>query len=162
MKMIVLASVFSVAAIAAFLIMNLTFRNVGNNFSDEKIYSFEKINLRISGMRLTREYEIINKGEKTEIFLFHMNYKTGEEKRILEKTAEIETEEFIEFLNFCNFGTWNGFEGKHPKNVSDGEMFDLKAVINGGETLKANGSANFPKGYSDFIKELDRLLNRGE
>ena len=91
-----------------------------------------------------------------------MKYSDGEEKPVLEKTAETETEEFIEFLNFCNFGNWNGFYGKHPKNVRDGIMFNITAVINNGETFRAEGSENFPKGYRDFIKELDRLLNGGE
>ena len=158
--MIVLALIFAVLAISAFLIMNFAFRNAGSENPNEKIYSFEKINLRISGMRLTSEYEIINKGEKTEIALYYMNYAAGGKKRILERTAE--TDEFIEFLNFCGFGSWNGFNGKHPKNVLDGTMFDLTAFVNGGEILKAEGSENFPKGYRDFVKELDRLLNGGE
>ena len=159
-KMIVLALIFAAAVVTAFIIINITAGGL-KNFSKE-ISSFEKINLRISGMRFTEEYEIINKGEKTEIHLYNMNYSTGEEKRMLEKTAETETEEFIEFLNFCGFGSWNGFFGKHPKNVKDGIMFNLTAVINSGEILKAEGSENFPGGYRDFVKELDRLLNRGE
>ena len=160
--MIVLASIFAVLAICAFIVMNFAFSNAGNGIFNEEIYSFEKINLRISGMRLTSEYEIINKGEKTEISLYYMSYAAGEKERILEKIAETETNEFIEFLNFCNFGGWNGFCGKHPKGVLDGTMFELNAVINGEEILRAEGSENFPKGYRDFVKELERLINGGE
>lgn len=160
--MIVFALIFSVLAILAFVIMNFVFRNAGSEICNEKIYSFEKIDLRVSEMRLTSEYEIINKGEKTEISLYYVNYASGAKELIPEKTVETETDEFIEFLNFCNFGSWNGFKGEHPKNVLDGTMFVLTAVINGEENLEAEGSANFPKGYRDFKKELDRLLNGGE
>ena len=159
--MIILALIFSVIAIIAFIIINLSFGNFGKT-SSEKIFSFDEINIKISGMRLTSKYKIINKGEKTEIFLYHKNYSDGEERPVLEKTAETETEEFIEFLNFCNFGSWNGFYGEHPKNVRDGIMFNLTATINEGEILKAEGSENFPDGYRDFIKELGRLLSGGE
>ena len=161
MKMIILALIFAAAAITAFVFINISFGR-SEKFSSKEIFSFDKIKVRISGMRFTKEYEIINKGEKTEISLYNMNYSDGEEKPVLEKTAETETEEFIEFLNFCNFGNWNGFYGKHPKNVRDGIMFNITAVINNGETFRAEGSENFPKGYRDFIKELDRLLNGGE
>ena len=160
--LIVLALVFAVLALSAFMIMNFVLRNDGSENLNKEICSFENINLRISGMRRTSEYEIINKGEKTEINLYYMNYADGEEKRIPEKTAETETDEFIEFLNFCNFYKWNGFYGKHPKNVLDGTMFDLTAFVNKEEILKAEGSENFPDEYRDFVKELDRLLNGGE
>ncbi len=160
-KMIILALIFAAAAMMAFVIINLSFGKFGKT-SSEEISSFDEINVHISGMRFTKEYEIINKGEDTKISLYNMNYSDGEEKRILEKTAETGTEEFIEFLNFCNFGSWNGFYGEHPKNVRDGIMFNLTATINEGEILRAEGSENFPDGYRDFIKELDRLLSGGE
>ena len=43
-------------------------------FVPQKISSFEKINLFIAGMRFSNEYEIINKGEKTEISLYLGKY----------------------------------------------------------------------------------------
>ena len=127
----------------------------------EKISSFEKINLFITGMRFSREYEIINKGEKTEIVLNFRKYLNGEEKRIPDKKAETETESFVAFLNSIDFGSWNGFSGKHPKNVLDGEMFRMEAKISSENVINAEGSENFPKGYKDFIKELDLLLKGG-
>ena len=77
----------------------------------------------------------------------------------IEKSATLKTEEMIEILNSFQISGWNGFKGKHPKNVSDGDMFRLEAVINDSEKIYAEGSANFPKGYSEFIKELNKLLN---
>ena len=127
----------------------------------QKISSFEKINLFISGMRFLCEYEIINKGEKTEIALYSKKYSDGEEKRILDEKAEIETERFVDFLNSINFGGWNGFKGEHPKGVLDGTMFRMTAKIDGEKIISAEGSENFPKGYRNFLMELDRVLKGG-
>ena len=127
----------------------------------QKISSFEKINLFITGMRFSCEYEIINKGKKTEIALYSKKYSNGEEKRILDKKAETETESFIDFLNSINFGGWNGFKGEHPKGVLDGTMFRMTAKVNDEKVIRAEGSENFPKGYRNFIKELDRVLKGG-
>ena len=125
----------------------------------EEIRSFEKINLRISGMRVTQEYEIICRGGETEILLYQIFYANGKDERRLEKSAVVKTEKMIEILNSCGFSGWNGFKGEHPKNVSDGDMFRLEAVINDSEKIYAEGSANFPKGYSEFKKELYELLD---
>ncbi|MBR3953812.1 MAG: hypothetical protein IKJ82_09460 [Oscillospiraceae bacterium] len=125
----------------------------------EEIRSFETINLRISGMRVTQEYEIICRSGETEILLYQIFYANGKDERRLEKNAVVKTEKMIEILNSCGFSGWDGFNGEHPKNVSDGDMFRLEAVINDSEKIYAEGSANFPKGYSEFIKELNKLLN---
>ncbi len=125
----------------------------------EEIRSFEKINLRISGMRVMQEYEILCRGDETEISLYHLYYANGKDERRIEKSAVLKTEEMIEILNSCKISGWNGFKGEHPKNVSDGDMFRLEAVINEGERIYAEGSANFPEGYSGFLKELNKLLH---
>ena len=125
----------------------------------EEIRFFETINLRISGMRVTQEYEILCRGGETEILLYQIFYANGKDERRLEKSAVVKTEEMLETLNSCGFSGWNGFKGEHPKNVSDGDMFRLEAVINDGEKIYAEGSANFPKGYREFVKKLNKLLN---
>ena len=125
----------------------------------EEIRSFETINLRISGMRVTQEYEILCRGGETEVLLYQIFYANGKDERRFEKSAVVKTEEMLETLNSCGFSGWNGFKGEHPKNVSDGDMFRLEAVINDSEKIYAEGSANFPKGYSEFVKKLNKLLN---
>ena len=112
-------------------------------------------------MRFSNEYEIINKGEKTEISLYLRKYLNGEEKWILDEKTETETESFVAFLNSVNFVSWNGFNGKHPKNVLDGTMFRMTAKISGENFINAEGSENFPKGYKAFVKELDCMLKGG-
>jgi len=39
-------------------------------------------------------------------------------------------------------------------------MFDFKAIVNDGQILHADGSANFPKGYREFVRGLDAMLGR--
>ncbi len=137
----------------------ISIKKFSGSKAPEKIHSFEKINLRISGMRVTREYEIICRGDETEVSLYQLFYASGKEERRLEKSTVVETEKMIEILNFCGFSGWNGFKGEHPKNVSDGDMFALKAFINEDKRIYAEGSANFPKGYREFIKEFNKMLD---
>ena len=65
----------------------------------------------------------------------------------------------LDLLNKCSLLSWDGFHGKHPKGVKDGIMFSLQAVLNGGKTIKAEGSENFPRHYRDFTDGLYSLLN---
>lgn len=127
----------------------------------EEISSFESIKINISGMRGIREYEILCRGEKSEILLFTLLYVNSNKERRLEKSSECKTDEMIKIMNLCGFAAWNRFFGKHPKNVSDGEMFRLDAVVNGIQKIHAEGSANFPKGYREFIKNLNEILKNG-
>ena len=57
---------------------------------------------------------------------------------------------------------WNGFHGKHPRNVRDGEMFTFAAVVNEGEKISADGSENFPKNYRELKERLHVLLESGD
>ena len=61
-------------------------------------------------------------------------------------------------MNNCSVIRWDGFHGEHPKNVKDGIMFDFTATVNGGQTIYADGSANYPKGYNEFVRELNKML----
>ena len=54
---------------------------------------------------------------------------------------------------------WDGFHGKHPRGVLDGDMFSFEAVINDGETIHADGSANFPKRFREFCRAVYQLLD---
>ena len=64
-------------------------------------------------------------------------------------------------MNACDVPHWNGFHGAHPKNVQDGIMFSFEASVNGGQVVSADGSANFPKGYHEFVRTLDEMLAEG-
>ena len=123
-----------------------------------EITEFESLNLRISGMRGSEEYEIISSGEKSEISYYQIKYINGNDERELRKSAVCNTSEVIDILNVCKAGKWNGFHGKHPKGVLDGRMFTLSASVNGGVKLSAEGSENFPKNYNTFESWLSTKL----
>lgn len=127
-------------------------------FRKKEITSFSKINLRISRMRLTEVYEIINKGESAELTLFFVNYSSGEKALVPQKSAEVELSEFVGLLNDWNILGWNGFFGPNPRHVRDGYMFLLEAEING-EKVRAEGSNNFPKHYHEFVNYCRNILN---
>ena len=65
----------------------------------------------------------------------------------------------LQLLNDCRLLAWDGFYGPHPKHVLDGTMFRLTATVNGDQTIRANGSQNFPKHYRDFTDGLYALLH---
>lgn len=130
-------------------------------FKKKQVTAFENILIRESGMRVTEEYEIIGKGDYCEISLYQIIFvqNSNEDKRVLMQSTQYDIQDFIKMMNECGFASWNGFEGKHPKNVHDGIMFKLYATINDGDTVSANGSENFPKNYKKFMGEIKSILN---
>ena len=121
------------------------------------ITDFQSLNLRLSGMRITEEYELIADGDKTEISYYNMSYSNGSEERVLVKQTTCDTQTVVNALNDFGVMKWNGFYGKHPKGVLDGTMFSLTATVNG-EKLSANGSQNFPKHFHEFEQWLYNVL----
>ncbi|MBQ6552186.1 MAG: hypothetical protein IJL83_00995 [Clostridia bacterium] len=128
-------------------------------FKKKKAASFETLTLSISGMRAQVEYEIKNLGAEAEISMYTCRYcaPDGMERR-LEKRVTCSIEEALDMLNDCGVPSWNGFSGKHPRGVLDGEMFRLEAVMDG-ERVHADGSQNFPNGFSELRGWLYKTLN---
>ena len=120
--------------------------------------SFKKITLRVIGMRCNMEYEILNKPPKSILSLYQISYRDGSNNRVIEKSAETDTEIMLELLNLCKVISWNGFRGDHPKDVNDGVMFKFQAEVNEGQTMYAEGSENFPQGYHEFVSTLNLIL----
>ena len=98
----------------------------------------------------------------TEVRRYREAYRDGEDELVLESTAPCGVQTMIELMNTCGILRWDGFHGKHPKNVSDGIMFCFEATVNGGQMIRAEGSANFPKGYHKFVRALDAMLAEHE
>lgn len=128
----------------------------------EAIETVESATLTLHGMRGTSIYEIEVQNEKTELKLFSVVSVEGAWVRELQKSAVVDTEYLIELMNTCKVNRWNDFHGEHPKNVEDGIMFEFTATVNGTKTISADGSAKFPKGYNDFVRELGRILAESE
>ncbi len=126
--------------------------------SGATISSCESLTLRLSGMRLTEEYEITCDGDTAHISHYYFTYADGSEQRELQNSTDCPSEELVDILNECGFAKWNGFSGKHPKYVTDGTMFSLKATVNGGTEIRADGSENFPKNFHTFTYWLQEKL----
>ena len=145
------------------LISFLTYRKLlkETGGAAEEITSFEIVTLRESGMRGAVEYELLPKGDGAELTLYMLRYSGGKSERVPEERAACSGEEALELLNKCALLGWDGFDGPHPKGVLDGIMFTLKAEVNGGRKISAQGSENFPKHYRAFTDGLYAIL-RGE
>ena len=126
------------------------------------ITDFELFSLNETTMRASYVYEIVRKGELAEVSLYDIMYINEEDKKQLRNRTVCTAAEIIGMLNSCGVLSWNGFVGNHPRGVSDGKMFRLSAVVNGGLTVSANGSENFPPHYRELIDSLYMILNRNE
>ena len=122
--------------------------------TDSRISSVEELSLRISGMRSEVIYELTENDGRAAITL----YRITPYEKLLEKNVMCDTGDILNLLNSCGVMGWNGFHGKHPRGVLDGDMFDFCARVNGGVVIKADGSANYPKGYHEFVRTLNLML----
>lgn len=155
---IVIASVITAVIITGVCIM-LFHNNDGKNKGIGKtVTDIECLTLRLSGMRITEEYEIKADSDKAEISYYTFSYAGGQDEKVLKKRTMCDTVTVIDALNSFDFVSWNGFHGKHPKGVLDGRMFSLSATLNGGQTLNADGSENFPKHFNEFRQWLYEVL----
>jgi len=126
--------------------------------SKAAVTSVESVSLTLHGMRGSSVYEITGDAEKTELSLYRLVYSGKETVRELEKSVVCDTKTILEVMNTCRILRWDGFHGKHPKHVSDGIMFRFMATVNGSTEIRADGSANFPKGYHEFVRALNQML----
>ncbi len=126
--------------------------------AEKTITSVDAMTLTLCGMRGSHVYRIEGQGVQHELRRYRKVYSGKENGLELEKSVPCSLQTMIDLMNTCGILRWDGFYGKHPKNVRDGIMFRFEATVNGGETVKAEGSANFPKGYRDFVRALDEML----
>lgn len=126
------------------------------------VTSVETMTLTLRGMRGGHVYKFEGEGDTTELRRYREAYSGGEDELVLEMSMPCDVQTMVELMNICTILRWDGFHGKHPKNVSDGIMFDFTADVNGGQTIHADGSANFPKGYHEFVRTLDAILAESE
>lgn len=124
------------------------------------ITTFERITLRLSGMRGVTEYEIVGKDGRAEVSQYGIRFSRGEDSRVLERRALCDENTVLTLLNDCRLLSWDGFDGPHPKGVLDGTMFTLQAVVNGDQKISAQGSENFPRHYREFRDGLHQILEQ--
>lgn len=135
------------------------------NIKVKTITSFERITLNVSGMRMSENFEILKTDDGFELshyagFSVDFDDEKSKQESLVKKVicSHEEYEQMIAFLNECKFGSWNGFD-KAAKHVLDGEMFTLKANVNGSQKIYAQGSNAYPKHYHEFTQKLSELLS---
>ena len=119
------------------------------------VTSVEEMTLTLRGMRGGTVYKF----EGEALCRYRELYRDGKDELIPEKAVPCSMQTMVGLANACGILRWDGFHGAHPKNVQDGIMFRFAATVNGGQTIAADGSANFPKGYYDFVRALDEMLS---
>ncbi|MBR6873631.1 MAG: hypothetical protein IKN17_09035 [Ruminococcus sp.] len=129
-----------------------------DNAPKTEITSLQKLTLRVSGMRVTEVYEILDSNGQAEVSLYHKHYSREGDSLVLQKRTCTDMPRMLALLKDCGVGEWNGFVGHHPRHVRDGQMFELTAEVNGGGRIYAHGSENFPRHYHDFVRALCELL----
>lgn len=133
------------------------------NGRGKKIESFETVVLGITGMRQSNVYEIKQNGGEAEITEYLRVCREGGGTELVPKrTAKRSAEEVVEALNGFRLPEWNGFHGAHPRGVKDGTMFELRAEVNGGERIFAEGSQNFPKHYRELCDWFYTVLHENK
>lgn len=130
--------------------------------SQKLITSVEEMSLTLRTMGGGCVYQFTDEGDATELRYYREVYSGEETVLVLENSVVCDKQVMIALLNACNIMRWDSFHGKHPKNVTDGTMFVFTAMVNGGKTIYADGSANFPKGYHEFVKALNEMLAAAE
>ncbi len=122
------------------------------------IVSVQELTLKTMGMRFTHLYKIEQQAGSCSLSRYRERFTDGTARWELEKSISCTADCLVTLLNSCGVIGWNGFHGRHPKRVSDGVMFTFSATVNDSQIIHADGSANFPKGYHEFVRQLDALL----
>lgn len=136
----------------------MIFTAICNKRAKNPINSVESMTLTVSGMRGTSVYRFEVCGGVEEIRNYRKIYSGAESELVLNGSVPCDVNTISALMNSCGVRDWNGFCGKHPKNVLDGVMFCFEASVNGGQAVRAHGSENFPKGFHEFVSVLDRML----
>lgn len=122
-------------------------------FSKEKITSFTILTLTLSGMRGIEEYEIVCRGDESEVARYCRFYTRDEDERRLLGGGSAPTDAILQLMNDCRVLSWDGFSGPNPHGVRDGWMFRLSAEVNG-RKISASGSNNYPRHYHAFFDAI--------
>ncbi len=129
-----------------------------NKKSKNEIISVQKLTLRTMNMRVTYLYKIEHENTGLKFERYREVFIDGDVRLELERRVSCTIGTFVKLMNDCNVMKWDGFHGKHPKNVSDGTMFTFSATVNNGQVIRADGSENFPKGYRELVRAFNEML----
>ena len=124
-----------------------------------EIKDIVSFNLKLMTMRGTYGYMVSKRNDAFFLDRYQMYYLNREKEMRIEASKQIEITSFSQELNNLNVGSWNGFDGKRPKNVLDGRMFNLEINFDNDKTLVASGDENYPPHFRELEDYLYYLLN---
>ena len=126
------------------------------NESAAECFFVGEMTLTLTGMRGEWVYQF--DGDTEELRRCRVVYSNGEDELVPEASMSCSKQTMLDLFYACEIHRWNGFHGEHPRHVQDGIMFRFEAAVNGGQTICADGSANYPRGYHDFVRTMDEML----
>lgn len=125
----------------------------------ETVTAVERVALRLSEMRGAAEYEIVMQDGAAAVSHYAIRCAGEAAERVLRQRAAVSEQDVLRLLNDCRLLSWDGFHGAHPRGVRDGTAFSLEATVNGGRSVRAEGSQRFPKHYRVLTDGLHALLS---
>lgn len=126
------------------------------NESAVECFFVREMTLTLTGMRGEWVYQF--DGDTEALRRCRVVYSNGEDELVPEASMFCSKQTMLDLFSACEIHRWNGFHGEHPRDVLDGIMFRFEAAVNGGQTICADGSANYPRGYHDFLRTMDEML----
>ena len=66
-------------------------------------------------------------------------------------------QKLCELFGNCRVGEWAGFHG-YNSQVLDGSSMSFNAVLTDGSEVNSDGNNSFPKNYTTFTRELNKLI----
>ena len=126
------------------------------NESAAECFFVGEMTLTLTGMRGEWVYQF--DGDTEALRRCRVVYSNGEDELVPEASMFCSKQTMLDLFSACEIHRWNGFHGEHPRHVQDGIMFRFEAAVNGGQTICADGSANYPRGYHDFVRTMDEML----
>lgn len=130
---------------------------------------FESFRFHIIGMSVEADVVVGGKTETgayleycTEIERY--NSESGEEETERYDIHRIEGDEqfyhtLCQLLGVYGVTGWDGFVGKNPPGVRDGESGSFRATLSDGSTIEAHGSNNFPQNYHSLYSLLRKMVD---
>jgi hypothetical protein len=82
-----------------------------------------------------------------------------DEETISIELSNDEINKLIEIINKYQVIKWDGFN-ESDKDVLDGDSFSLSIKTKDNISVSASGYMKYPKGYSNFEKEIDELFEK--
>lgn len=133
----------------------------------KQVTAFREISIYCYGTSTeTSDYEIVRTEDGVRISYYRGSWDYDDSLEMedcLERQYDGDQSDYetiLAAMNECGVAAWDGFD-KSSRYAVDGDGFSMTAVIDEGQEITARGLNAYPKGYSDFMKCINDLLENG-